>query len=225
MRKVLLVTLMVAASFGGGAAINGPGLDWARDRFHDYLTELVGPAIGPAATGSAPRSDPQATAGKPAATTTDEDEEPAIPVTPVPELIVGDDDAPAIRHETERPAVARADEPIPAPAPLPLSVPEIPAAAATAPPADPAVKRTAIPGDPPSTANDWALVRRKMQELGVRQYWIEGQPGGLVRFRCVIPVAGKNAMAQHFEAEAADEFRAADAALRRVLLWRATETP
>ncbi|MFO0961243.1 MAG: hypothetical protein U0800_28000, partial [Isosphaeraceae bacterium] len=77
----------------------------------------------------------------------------------------------------------------------------------------------------PADSGSWAAVRRRMQDLGVKQYWVEGQPGGLVRFRCVIPLAGKNAMAQHFEAEAADEFRAAEAALRRVVLWKATETP
>jgi hypothetical protein len=64
-----------------------------------------------------------------------------------------------------------------------------------------------------------------MRDLGVRFYWVEGEPDGPVRFRCVIPVAGKAAVAQHFEAEADDVFQAAETALRRVALWRATSSP
>jgi hypothetical protein len=64
-----------------------------------------------------------------------------------------------------------------------------------------------------------------MKELGITRYWLEGEPDGLVQFRCVIPLAGQRAVGQQFEAEGADELQAADAALRRVALWRATETP
>ena len=59
--------------------------------------------------------------------------------------------------------------------------------------------------------------------MGVSRYWIESEPGGPARFRCLIPLAGNRAVSQHFEAEGDDEFQAADAALRRVALWRATE--
>ncbi|MFO0959746.1 MAG: hypothetical protein U0800_20300 [Isosphaeraceae bacterium] len=216
MRKVLLVLLMVAASFAGGAAINGPGLDWARDRFHDYLAELFGTPI-----------EPSPASPKPAIAQADDD--PAMPIAPVPDLVIGG--APTVRHEAERPAAAVSTAtPDEEPAPLPLPVPaaEPPPARQVARTSDPSVARTALPTDASTGATDpgsWAAVRRRMQDLGVKQYWVEGQPGGLVRFRCVIPLAGKNAMAQHFEAEAADEFRAAEAALRRVVLWKATETP
>lgn len=213
MRKVLLVLLMIGASFAGGAAINGPGLDWARDRFHDYLSELFGTPIEPAASSNKVQ-------------TARVDDEPAMPVAPVPELVV--DDGPTIRHEAERPAAQVAERPAEEPASLPISVPEVEPSSpppAVAGKSDPAVARTALIPDSSTTADGWSSVRRRMQDLGVRQYWIEGQPSGLVRFRCVIPLAGKNAMAQYFEAEAADEFRAADAALRRVVLWKATENP
>lgn len=74
-------------------------------------------------------------------------------------------------------------------------------------------------------ASDWGEIRRKMATLGVSRYGIEGEPNGRVRFHCVIPLAGRRAVAQQFEAEGDDEFQAAEVALRRVALWRATENP
>ena len=74
----------------------------------------------------------------------------------------------------------------------------------------------------PSTL-DWASLRSRMRELGVSRYWVEGEPNGPARFRCVIPLAGRRAVGQQFEAEGDDDIQAADAALRRVALWRATE--
>jgi hypothetical protein len=64
-----------------------------------------------------------------------------------------------------------------------------------------------------------------MRELGVGRYGIEGELGGRVRFHCVIPIAGRHAVGQQFEAEGDDELQAARTALRRVALWRATEAP
>jgi hypothetical protein len=60
-----------------------------------------------------------------------------------------------------------------------------------------------------------------LTELGVTRFWVEGEPGGSVRFRCTIPVAGERAVAQQFEAEGDDPLQAADTVLRRVALWRA----
>jgi hypothetical protein len=62
-----------------------------------------------------------------------------------------------------------------------------------------------------------------MQALGVSRFTIEGQPGGRVLFSCLIPLAGRQAVAQRFEAEGADALQAARAALRRVALWRAAQ--
>jgi hypothetical protein len=73
-------------------------------------------------------------------------------------------------------------------------------------------------GSPP----DWAGVRRKLQTLGVSRYTIEGQPTGRVSFSCLIPLAGRQAVSQRFEAEGDDELQAARAAIRRIALWRAT---
>lgn len=70
---------------------------------------------------------------------------------------------------------------------------------------------------------DWTALRRRMRELGVSRYGFDGEPNGRVRFHCVIPLAGRRAVGQQFEAEADDEFQAAQIALRRVALWQATE--
>ena len=60
-----------------------------------------------------------------------------------------------------------------------------------------------------------------MQSLGVTHYTIDGQPGGRVNFSCLIPLAGRQAVSQRFEAEGDDDFQAAQAAMRRIALWRA----
>lgn len=60
-----------------------------------------------------------------------------------------------------------------------------------------------------------------MRELGISKYWVEGEPSGGVRFRCLVPIAGEGAVAQQFEAEGDAVADAAEAALRRVALWRA----
>jgi hypothetical protein len=122
--------------------------------------------------------------------------------------------------------------PVPAPALSPPPWSDMPGsapAAAVAPrpyPRANSENEPAIPsgsGSPPAPAGDWVELRRKMRELGVARYGIEGEPGGKVRFHCLIPLAGRRAVGQQFEAEGNDEIQAAQAALRRVALWRATE--
>ena len=63
-----------------------------------------------------------------------------------------------------------------------------------------------------------------MRDLGVSRYGIDGEIGGKVRFHCVIPLAGRRAVGQHFEGEGDDEIEAARAALRRIALSRTTES-
>jgi hypothetical protein len=62
-----------------------------------------------------------------------------------------------------------------------------------------------------------------MQTFGVSRFTIEGQPGGRVVFSCLIPLAGRQAVTQRFEADGEDAVQAARAALRRVALWRAAQ--
>jgi hypothetical protein len=79
------------------------------------------------------------------------------------------------------------------------------------------------PAAPTAGGDDWAALGRRMQALGVSRFTIDGQPGGRAVFSCLIPLAGRQAVAQRFEAEGEDGFRAAQAALSRVALWRATQ--
>jgi hypothetical protein len=103
--------------------------------------------------------------------------------------------------------------PVPAPAPPDGLAPPVPKPAA--PRTAPAPK---TPGD-----DDWAALARKMQALGISRFSVEGQPGGRVVFACLIPLAGRQAVAQRFEAEGDDALQAARSALRRVALWRASQ--
>jgi len=54
---------------------------------------------------------------------------------------------------------------------------------------------------------------------------IEAELGGRVVFSCLIPLAGRQAVAQRFEAEGDDIVQAAHTALRRIGLWRVTQVP
>jgi hypothetical protein len=71
-------------------------------------------------------------------------------------------------------------------------------------------------------SDSWAEMLKKLQEAGVSRYWIEGETGGNVRLRCLIPLAGQRAVGQQFEAEGASESQAAENVLRRIVLWKAS---
>ena len=96
-------------------------------------------------------------------------------------------------------------------------------------PLEPAITDPAIapasrgPAPVPDGHRDWSEIRRRMRELGVTRYEVDGEPQGRSRFRCLIPLAGRRAVGQQFEGEGDDDYQAAEAALRRVSLWRATE--
>jgi hypothetical protein len=77
--------------------------------------------------------------------------------------------------------------------------------------------------NPTRADRGWNDLRKRMKQMGITRYWIEAEPTSVAHFHCVIPLAGTRAVSQQFEAEGEDEFQAADAALRRVALWRATE--
>jgi hypothetical protein len=71
--------------------------------------------------------------------------------------------------------------------------------------------------------DDWEIIVHKMQTLGVSRFSVEGEAGGRVVFSCLIPLAGKQAVTQRFEAEAGDPVTAAQAAFRRIALWRGAQ--
>ncbi|HWE40064.1 MAG TPA: hypothetical protein VG406_26165 [Isosphaeraceae bacterium] len=252
MRKALFAVVLVAASFAGGAVINGPGLAWARSLLRPKATE-VGTLLPP------PPNDPPP---RPESADDDPDAAPAIPAAPRPPLSIDTPNGPVTRPEAKPKSKSKPTAP---PEPLdPKAVAdgtttlEGPAPAVAAgpvnddpaldPPAirpvvedategrpDPAVGRAVVHRDEPkvkvtepataaTAALDWPTLRKRMAELGVSRYWVEGEPGGVARFRCVIPVAGARAVGQQFEAEGDDDLKAADAALKRVALWKATES-
>ncbi len=79
-------------------------------------------------------------------------------------------------------------------------------------------KSTRVAGD------EWTILESKMQALGVSRFTVEGKPGGSIVFACLIPVAGRQAVTERFEAEGDDVIRAAQSVLRRIVLWRATQS-
>lgn len=249
MKKALFAVVLVAASFAGGAAINGPGLAWARTLLRPKPVAL-GPLLPPPPNDPPPRAE-----GSDATGADDPDAPPAIPAAPRPPLTVdlpSKGTKPAVTKPVAKPsapperldpkAVAEGTTTLEGPAPTPgdddpaLDPPAIrPVAdAGDAKDAhdDPAVGRAVVdrvnppelkPAAATAAGSDWPALRRRMAELGVSRYWVEGEPGGACRFRCVIPVAGERAVGQQFEAEGDDVLRAAEAALKRVALWKATE--
>jgi hypothetical protein len=78
---------------------------------------------------------------------------------------------------------------------------------------------------PVNGTDSWVVLERKMQSLGVARYTMDGEPGGRVVFSCSIPLAGHQAVTQRFEAEGDDIIHAAQATLRRIALWRASQPP
>ena len=216
MRKALLVIALIAASFAGGAVVNGHGLAWARKMVlgqgNDGYVALRGDDLV--------KSDPD-----PAKTRSDPP--PDVPSAPPKPL----DEIPSPRPPVDAPEAPKPEAPEKVDIPAPPDPPKTEAPTPSPVPArnDPAVSNASLAreaetqapaSDAPAT---WGDLRRRMKEMGVSRYWVEGEPGGQARFRCVIPVAGARAVAQHFEAEGDDDLQAADAALRRVALWRATE--
>ncbi|MGE3821049.1 MAG: hypothetical protein AB7I30_16675 [Isosphaeraceae bacterium] len=279
MRQALFAVMLVAASFAGGAVVNGPGLRWAQEQItHRFNLDVEEEPT---------ESRPQIVAANPTDSTESE-----FPSRPIPPLAVEPTETRSDRSLTPRtgqgdrieaPAVAMAGASSTPPEKTPLATPE--AEGVSLPPLTTAEtlpldrpEPQASPGDPepprpksstgpksmadaamalaslagkavagktgegegegaappapkpeapslsePGDPTDWPGVRKSLQALGVTRYGIDGEPDGRVRFHCVIPLAGRRAVSQYFEAEGPDEFQAARSALRRVTLWKATE--
>ena len=209
MRKALFGILLVGAAFAGGAAINGPGLDWLKSSALGAIRDRLRPA-GNVEHG---RSDVARTPDDPPLATEPPgpDNRPNPSDASRPAVAISEPNPPAVMPSTAIDFASpppRSDAP-----PVDLAMPEPP------PKVDPAV----VPTSTPSDARDWSEIRRRMKELGVTRYEVEGETSGRSRFRCLIPLAGRRAVGQQFEGEGDDDFQAAESALRRVALWRATE--
>lgn len=245
LRHSVFAVVLVAAAFAGGAVMNGTGLSWFKALASGGPRIVVdNPAAPPGASApapttaqaaQAPASNPRVPAG------------PSFPTASMPALDLGlppgqapvlasaatPDDGPAL--PTAPSAVA---DPAAAPAltePPDLSVPPAPAPALASPAKSDPVTRlasaqveegpaSASASASPAAASDWAALRERLKAAGVSRYEITAEVGGRARFVCVIPVDGLRAVGHRFEADGDDEFQAADAALRRVDLWRATES-
>lgn len=252
MRQALFVIAVVGAAFVGGAVVNGPGFRWAQERLLLYMGLQDGGEIAsidlPPAPGEAPIADAptvvEPTVGK-------RDPEVQTASAPAPERRALDQGVPSPKAEpqaTEPFAEAGADQPAPEAGagesdPPALLGALVGALSQTAPPPGAADGPSQVPGAQPAPepsaepapldpsvaptaggeSGDWAELRGKLSAAGVSRYTIEGEPGGRVVFVCLIPLAGKQAVSQRFEAEGDDEFQAARAALRRINLWRAAQ--
>ncbi len=87
-----------------------------------------------------------------------------------------------------------------------------------------ASKRAFSRSKPTEGVNDeWSLLKSRMQTFGVSRFTIEGDLDGSVVFTCLIPVVGRQAVSEQFEGEGDDVIHAAQAALRRIILWRASQ--
>ena len=232
MRNALFALVLVAASFAGGAVINGPALSWVKN----YMT--------------APAPD-SGLADKPLADTAVTFEQ--VPSAPLPLLAAAKlaSEAPRRRSEPPRfdPVVTPTSAPMPLPALaespsqaaptdprsasiLPLALAPSPAAWADAPGSAPAaaiVGGQSSPREVPITnggnsrMGDWSSLRKKLAAQGVARYRVEVDLDGKTSFSCVIPIVGRRSVGQHFEAEGDDEFQAAETVLKRIVLWKASE--
>jgi hypothetical protein len=260
-RQAILVIVLVAASFLGGAFVNGPGLHWAQTRLLRSLglsnggeiasvdlkatasTETIPDGSGPA---KAVDMTPSPLAAEPSVVVEDESSEHDASdrravSQPQPKSKHG-----GVGSPRSQPSAASA------PSPTRLSSALTKTSAGMSAPLDPHVTpaildslAALLPSTPPVSGSpspsssrssstpksvgdggdEWAALERKMQTLGVSRFMIEAEPGGRVVFSCLIPLAGRQAVAQRFEAEGDDIVQAAHAALRRIGLWRATQAP
>jgi hypothetical protein len=282
-RKAMLVIMLVAASFLGGAFVNGPGLQWAETRILRSLGlnnggEIASVDLEPA-VGSETSLD-ELRSAKPGTSISEG------PRAPIPSILTEDEssqsdnaDRPSAlqtRPKSNSVGVETPSSELRATAPSSMKQPVTPSKALKqqVTPADSNVKQASLssrpvgsgdaerpnanakpdildtlaallpsnsessasgspaPPSPPAASaqkpfldgsDSWTVLERKMQSLGITRYTIEGQPGDHVVFSCLIPLAGRQAIAQRFEAEGDDMVQAAQSALRRITLWRATQ--
>lgn len=254
MRKALLVVALIAASFAGGAVVNGPGLAWVRNNLGlaALEIELKGPEKPGKAGATAHPSDPVAplievpkSESKPAKVEVDAPKDAPGSATAAKSR-AGDSSSPpplfAPRTAGAKPQVTepRTKE---LPKAMPSATLDLPPSALALPPRpsepparDSAVKQAedtrSIASDSKQTAafagpagagsKRWGAIDQRLRALGVQRFWIEGEPGQPIRFRCVVPLVGRTAMSQMFEAEGADLESAAEVVVKRITIWRAS---
>ncbi len=247
LRRAVFALVLVGAAFGGGAAINGPGLAWLKRTFTGPTIIVDGaPAQPPASKGplkqfptantpplqlDIPRVRAAASPKKKAAPPVElaqadppllpeSPSTPASDLAPLPKGATPENEPPPLASIAQAPPTPT---PPTTPAPEPASMPPIDPG--PMPKTDPVARLASVettPAPAPSPSKDWADLRKRMKALGIGRYTIEGETDGRVKFSCVIPVEGLRAVGHHFEAEGDDEYQAAEATLKRIALWKAT---
>jgi hypothetical protein len=277
-RQAILVVLLIAAAFLGGAFVTGPGLQWAQARVLrslglsnggeiaavDLESSVIGPdsAEQPKSQAAAPggpiapmpgvaserksssqgdfdRLSPPGAEGPPSSTISDSNQSRPLSLpsaTPPRSVTKSSSRGQALVDPKVSPASgdslaarsrksAQAEEPDP-PALLGSLATLSPSAESLT---DSARSQSTRPSSRPkaveSIGDEWAMLVSKMRTLGVSRFTVEGEPGAQVVFACLIPLAGRQAVTQRFEATGDDVIQAAHAALRRAILWRATQFP
>jgi hypothetical protein len=251
-RHSVFALVLVGAAFAGGAAINGPGLTWLQRTILGGPTIIVdGPSEAPSMASKKPNKPFPTARASPLVVDLPRAPQPKMkspePAAPEAEPLLPPESPSAPASALIRPVEPPAPEfgPAPTSAPAPVLVRQAPAATRPKAPAnlnlnptpktDPVARLASAepPSTPPAppasadppTAPDWAEIRKRMQALGIARYSMEAEIDGRVRFSCIIPVDGLRAIGHQFEAEGDDEYQAAEAAIRRITLWQATELP
>ena len=279
MRQVLLVIVLIAASFLGGAFINGPSLQWAQTKILRSLGLNNGGEITSVDLKAVVSSEIAAGESVPVKLEADANQGPRASL---PSLLTEDESSkydasnqPSTFQSRSKSASSGLIPPRSQPLPLKTSSKLAKSPGQESPPSDPSVKPVSAmtslapltrgssrsdsnigpaildslvalsSANPPSSSSlsstspspvltsapkpaaggndNWAVLERKMQSLGVSRYTMDGEPGGRIVFSCLIPVGGRQAVTQRFEAEGDDIIHAAQVALRRIVLWRASQ--
>jgi hypothetical protein len=278
-RHAILVIVLIASSFLGGAFVNGPGLRWAQTRLMRSLGLNEEGEIASVDLMAAAGSDGPGSGSGPAKPTG----EPMLePLAPVPSVVAEDElsqqlpsdhpnTASSKLGEKPRPGSSSKTQSISPSSSPPMTVSAATGSASrqlTSPDSEvkpagtsssdgpsssdskvkPALldslgtllaSTSSSPPEPPSgsaphssspapksmrnVGDDWILLQQKLQALNVSRFTIEGEPGGRILFSCLIPLAGRQAVTQRFEADGDDVIQAMQATLRRIALWRATQ--
>ena len=278
MRQAILIVLLIAAAFLGGAFVTGPGLQWAQARVLrslglnnggeiaavDLESSVIGPdpAEQPKSQVAAPsgpiapmpkvaserksskpddfdRLSPAEPAGPPSTSVSAPNQSRPLSLpsaTPPPSVtksssrgqaLVDPKVSPASGDSLSRRPHATDQAKEPEPPALLGSLAALSPSAESLPDSNRSQSTRSSPGPKlaESIGNEWATLVSKMRTLGVIRFTVEGEPGGQVIFACLIPLAGRQAVTQRFEAAGDDVIQAASSALRRAILWRATQLP
>jgi hypothetical protein len=215
-RYAVLLVLLAGAAFLGGTYVDRARLEWAEKQLSRYLggarseSEIASVELrstaAPEAVSAGP---PLASVNAPAAVMPPPTVQNVTPTSDPPD--------PPRQRSPQDPKVERAAF---GGAPAPAT--RVPAKSSSSPPSTPVLQPL---GSVRGGDDEWPVLEREMKALGVSRFTIEAEPGGRVTFSCLVPMVGSQAVAQRFEAEGEELIPVIRAALRRIVLWQATDGP